>query len=67
MGQWGLTWDDEDYGLTSGDGEPEYVTQPGLEWLRRVSVGQRRLHKVGELSLQERVVCTTLFKMDNQQ
>ena len=55
---------DEGYGLTSGDGEPEYITQPSLEWPKRVSVGQRRLPRVPELS---RVVGTALFKMDNQQ
>ena len=57
---------DEGYGLTSGDGEPEYITQPSLEWPKRVSVGRRRLLRVPELSLQERVVGTALFKMDNQ-
>ena len=39
LGHWGLTRGDEGYGLTSGDGEPEYVTQPILEWPKRVSVG----------------------------
>ena len=64
---WGLTRADEGYGLTSGDGEPEYVTQPRLEWPRRVSVGQRRLLRIPELSVQGRVVGTALFKMNNQQ
>ena len=41
---------DEGYGLTSGDGEPEYITQPSLEWPKRVSVGRRRLLRVPELS-----------------
>ena len=61
---WGLTRADEGYGLTNGDGEPEYLTHPSLEWPKRVSVGQRRLPRVPELS---RVVGTALFKMDNQQ
>ena len=64
---WGLTKGDKGYRLTSGEGEPEYVTQPSLEWPRRVSEDQRRLCRVPELSLQERVVGTDLFKMDNQQ
>ena len=55
---------DEGYGLTSADGETEYLTHPSLEWPKRVSVGQRRLPRVPELS---RVVGTALFKMDNQQ
>ena len=67
LGPWGLTRGDEGYGLTGGDGEPEYITQPSLEWPKRVSLGQRRLRRVAELSLQERVVGTALFKMDNQQ
>ena len=52
--------------MTSGEGEPEYVAQPSLEWPRRVSEDQRRLCRVPELSLQERVVGTDLFKMDDQ-
>ena len=28
LGHWGLTRGDEGYGLTSGNGEPEYITQP---------------------------------------
>ena len=67
LGHWGLLRGDEGYGLTSGDGEPEYVTQPSLEWPKRVSVGQRRLHRFPELSLQECVVGTALFKRDNQE
>ena len=63
----GLTRGDEVYRLTSGNGEPEYVTHPTLEWSNRVSVGRRRLLRVPELSLQEHVVDTALFKMDNQQ
>ena len=39
LGHWGPTRADEDYGLTTGDGEPEYITQPSLEWPKRVSVG----------------------------
>jgi len=72
--QGGLHWGtgallggDEGYGLTSEDGEPEYFTHPGLEWSKRVSVGQRRLRRFPDVSLQERVVGTALFKMDNQQ
>ena len=56
---------DEGYGLTSGDGEPEYITQPSLEWPKRMSVGQRRLLRVPELSVQEHFVGTALFKMVN--
>ena len=67
LGHWGLTRADEGYGLTIGDGEPEYVTQLSLEWPKRVNVGQRRLLRVPGLSLQERVVGTAVFKMDNQQ
>ena len=67
LGHWGLTRGDEGYGLTGGDGEPEYVTHPSLEWLKMMSAGQRRLPRVPKLSLQERVVGTALFKMDNQQ
>ena len=67
LGYWGLTRGDEGYGLTSGAGEPEYFTHPSLEWSKRVSVGRRRLLRFPELSLQERVVGTALFKMDNQQ
>ena len=26
LGHWGLTWGDEGYRLTGGDGEPEYIT-----------------------------------------
>ena len=55
LGHWGLTRGDEGCGLTSADGEPEYVTHPSLEWPKRVSVGWRRLLRVPELSLQERV------------
>ncbi|MXQ90785.1 hypothetical protein E5288_WYG016245 [Bos mutus] len=36
LGNWGLTQSDEGYRLTSGDGEPEYVTQPSLEWPKRL-------------------------------
>ena len=64
---WGLTRADEGYRLTSGDGEPEYVTHLSLEWPKRVSVGPRRLLRVPELIVQEHVVGTALFKMDNQQ
>ena len=67
LGHWGLTRGDEGYGLNSGDGEAEYVTQPSLQWPKRVSAGRRRLPRVSKLSLQERVVGTALFKMDNQQ
>ena len=67
LGHWGLTRGDEGYGLTSEDGEPEYFTHPGLEWSKRVSVGQRQLRRFPDVSLQERVVGTALFKMDNQQ
>ena len=66
LGHWGLTWGDEGYRLTGGDGEPEYVTQPSPEWLKRVSEGQTRLPRVPKLSLQERVAGTALYKMDNQ-
>ena len=66
LGHWVLTRGDEGYGLTSGDGEPEYIIHPSLEWPKMVSVGQRRLLRVPELSLQEHVVGTALFKMDNQ-
>ena len=41
-----------------------YLTQPSLEWSKRMSVGWRRLCRVPELSLQENVVGTALFKMD---
>ena len=58
---------DEGYGLTSGDGEPEYITQPNLECPRRVSAGQRRIPRIPKLSFQECVVGTALFKMDNLQ
>ena len=58
LGHWGLTRGDEGYRLTSGDGEPEYVTHPSLEWPKRVSVGRRRLLRFPELSLQECVVGT---------
>ena len=67
LGQWGLTQGDEGYGLTGGVGNPEYITQPSLEWPKRVSVGQRKLPRVPELSLQEPVVGTALFRMDNHQ
>ena len=67
LGHWELTWGNEGYRLTSGDGEPEYVTQPSLEWPKMVGVGRRRLPRVPKLNLQERVVGTALFKMDNQQ
>ena len=67
LGHWGLTRGDKGYRLTSGDGEPEYVTHPSLEWPKRVSVGRRRLLRFPELSLQECVVGTVLFKTDNQQ
>ena len=39
LGHWRLMRGDEGYGLTSGDGEPEYITQPSLEWPERVTVG----------------------------
>ena len=67
MGRWGLTQGNEGYGLTGGVGEPEYITQPSLEWPKRVNVGQKRLPRVPELSLQEPVVGTALFRMDNHQ
>ena len=67
MGHWGLTQGDEGYGLSSGVGKPEYITQPSLEWPKRVSVGQRRLPRISKLNLQQCVVGTALFKMDNQQ
>ena len=66
LGHWGLTRGDEGYGLTSRDGEPEYFTHPSLEWPKRVSVSRMQLLRVPELSLQESVVGTALFKMDNQ-
>ena len=43
LGHWGLTKDDEGYGLTSGYGETEYITQLSLEWPKRVSVVLGRL------------------------
>ena len=58
---------DEGYGLTHGNGEREYIIQPSLEWPKRASMGQRMLLRFPELNLQERVVGTALFKMDNQQ
>ena len=71
---WGLTRGDEGHRLTGGDGEPEYVTQPNLEWPKRVSAGWRKLPRVSKLlprvsklCLQECVVGTALFKMGNQQ
>ena len=67
LGHWGLTRDDEGYGLTGRDGEPEYVTQPNLEWPKRVSADRRKVPRVPKLSHQERVEGTALFKMDNQQ
>ena len=67
LGHWGLTQGDEGYGLIGGVGNPEYITQPSLEWPKRVSVGRRRLLRVPELSLQEPVVGTALFRMDNHQ
>ena len=48
MGHWGLTRGYEGYGLTGGNGEPEYVTQSSLEWPKRVSVGQRRVPRAPE-------------------
>ena len=63
---WGITRGDEGYGLTSADGEPEYFTHPSLERPKRVSVSRMQLLRVPELSLQERVVGTDLFKMDDQ-
>ena len=63
---WGITRGEEGYGLTSGDGEPEYIIYPSMEWPKMVSVGRRGLLRVPELSLQEHVVGTALFKMDNQ-
>ena len=62
---WGLTRADEGYGLTRGDGEPEYLTHPSLKWPKRVSVGQRRLLRILELRVHVRVVGTALFQMDN--
>ena len=53
LGHWGLTRGNEGYRLTSGDGEPEYITHPSLEWPKRMSAGRRRLLRVPELSLQE--------------
>ena len=67
LGHWGLTRGDEGYKLTGGDGEPDYITHPSLEWPKRVRAGQRRIPRVPKLSLQERVVGTALYKMDNQQ
>ena len=67
LGHWELTRGDEGYRLTGGDGKPQYITHPSLEWPKRVSAGQRRLPRISKLSLQERVVGTVLFKMDNQQ
>ena len=66
LGHWGLTRGDEGYGLIFGAEEQEYLTHPSLEWPKRVSVGRRRLLRVPELSLQEHVVGTALFKMDSQ-
>ena len=66
LGHWRLIRGNEGYGLTGGNGEPEYVTQPSLEWPKCVSVG-RRFPRDPELSIQERVVGTAIFKMDNQQ
>ena len=38
LGHWGLTRADEGYRLTSGDGEPEYVTHSSLEcWPKEAS------------------------------
>ena len=67
LGHWELTRGDEGYRLTGGDGKPQYITHPSLEWPKRVNAGYRRLLRVPKLSLQERVVGTALFKMDNQQ
>ena len=67
LGHWVLNLGDEGYGLTSWVGKPEYITQPSLEWPKRVSLGQRKLPRVSKLNLQECVVGTVLFKMDNQQ
>ena len=61
-GLWVLTRGDEGYGLTSGVEEPEYITQPSLEWPKRVNAGYRRLLRVPKLSLQERVVGTALLR-----
>ena len=55
LGHWGLTRGDEGYGLIFGAEEQEYLTHPSLEWPKMVSVGRRRLLRVPELSLQERV------------
>ena len=66
LGHWVITRGVEGYGLTGGDWEPEYLTHPSLEWPKRVRVGRRRLLRFPELSLQERVVGSALFKMDNQ-
>ena len=65
LGHWGLTWGNEGYRLTGGDEELEYVTHPSLNCPRRVSTSRRRIPRVPKLSLQERVVGTALFKVDN--
>ena len=67
LGHWELTWGNEGYRLTGGDGELKYVTHPSLNWPRRVSAGRRRILRVPKLRLQEGVVGTALYKMGNQQ
>ena len=52
LGRWGLTRGDEGYRLTGGDGKPQYITHPSLEWPKRVSLGQRKLPRVSKLNLQ---------------
>ena len=39
LGHWELTRGDEGYRLTGGDGKPQYITHPSLEWPKRVSAG----------------------------
>ena len=36
LGHWVLNLGDEGYGLTGWVGKPEYITQPSLEWPKRV-------------------------------
>ena len=61
LGHWGLTRGDEGCRLTSGDGEPEYVTQPSLEWPKRVSAGRRKFPRVPEHSLFKNVLWALLY------
>ena len=61
MGHWGLTQGDEGYGLSSGVGKPEYITQPSLEWPKRVSAGRRKLPRVPEHSLFKNVLWALLY------